>query len=142
MAEKLFEITNALALFSWLFLIIFPYKEWSRKLLFNLVVIGLALLYLVLITQYFDVDTFESFGDLNSLSAMFSEPMSVVIGWTHYLAFDLLAGLYITKDAEKYAINRFLLIPCQLLTFMMGPVGVFLYFLLRASITKKLIHPF
>lgn len=140
--DRIFEIVNSIALASWIILILFPYKNWSKSILFAIIIAGLALLYGGLAFTHFSTDTFESFGELSQLAQLNSEPMNVVIGWIHYLAFDLLAGLYITKNAEQIGINRYLLIPCQLLTFMMGPLGVLLYLILRFALSKKWFHHF
>lgn len=142
MHEQLFQVVNTVALLSWVFLIIFPYKIWSRKVLLFSVIIGLAALYLLLAIQHFDSSTFSNFNSLSGISSLFSDPINVLIGWIHYLAFDLLAGLYITKKAEQSGINRFLILPSLLFTFMMGPVGLLLFIVTRWIRSKKLIHQF
>jgi hypothetical protein len=60
-----------------------------------------------------------------------------VAGWVHYLAFDLMTGLFIKRNALKHGISHWLLIPCLFLTFMFGPIGLLLYFLIRLIITKQ-----
>ncbi|KPM49149.1 ABA4-like family protein [Jiulongibacter sediminis] len=138
--DQIFQLVNTIALLSWIILLLFPFKEWSKKLLLGIIISGFALLYGFLAFTHFSVDTFESFGELSQLAQLNADPMNVVIGWIHYLAFDLLAGLYITKNAEELGLNRYLLIPCQLFTFIMGPLGVLLYLILRFAYTKKWLH--
>ena len=142
MADTIFQVTNAVALLSWVLLILFPYKFWSKKLLFTLVVMGFALVYLFLAAKAFNADTFQSFNTLEGVMGLFTNPLAVVIGWVHYLAFDLMVGMYIAKDAEKHMINRFVIIPCFLFTFMLGPVGLLLYYLIRSAHTKALVQAF
>ena len=70
---------------------------------------------------------------------LFKDPKAVLAGWIHYLAFDLFVGLWITQDAIKIGLNRWLLIPVQILTFMFGPVGFGMYWFIRRFKTKAII---
>ena len=139
---SLFSTVNTIALISWIVLLIFPFSQLVKKLLLGLVVIGFALLYAFLITQTFDADAMESFGSLSGIASMFQNETALLAGWVHYLAFDLMVGLYITHNAEKYGINRFVLIPCLFFTFMLGPIGLLLYFIIRIAYTKRYFHTY
>ena len=54
-------------------------------------------------------------------------------GWVHYLAFDLFIGAWQVRDARVQGISHLLVIPCLQLTFLFGPAGLLLYFLIRAA---------
>ncbi len=54
-------------------------------------------------------------------------------GWTHYLALDLFAGLWIAEDSDARRINRFVQAPVLLLTFLAGPAGLFVHLLLTRA---------
>ena len=71
------------------------------------------------------------FSSIDGVRTLFSSDVGMVIGWTHYLVFDLFVGAWEARDAQRRGINHWLLIPCLLLTFMLGPVGVLLYLVLR-----------
>ncbi len=71
---------------------------------------------------------------------LFTNPVAVLIGWIHYLAFDLMVGLYIIYDSRSHEVNRWVLIPCMILTFMAGPMGLLLYMVFRVVKTRKLLH--
>ena len=68
--------------------------------------------------------------------SLFTNPALVTAGWVHYLAFDLMTGIWIKRNSLKYGIPHLLVIPCLLLTFMLGPVGLLLYLLIRSLKTK------
>jgi len=76
-----------------------------------------------------------SFTSIEGIRALFSSDVGIVIGWAHYLVFDLFVGAWEARDAQRRGFNHWLLIPCLLLTFMAGPVGLVLYFVLRV-VTK------
>ncbi len=77
---------------------------------------------------------------MRQVSQLFENPVVLLAGWIHYLAFDLWVGCWELTNAQKLGINHFLVIPCLFLTFMFGPIGLLLYFIIRAMVTKKLSH--
>ena len=58
-------------------------------------------------------------------------------GWTHYLAFDLFVGCWIAQDADRRGIGRIGQAPVLALTFVAGPAGLLLHYLLRLLIRGK-----
>ena len=73
---------------------------------------------------------------------LFTDPYLVTVGWIHYLAFDLFVGCWEVNDSRKQGISHWFVIPCLLLTFLLGPTGLVLYFLIRTIKTRgALIYP-
>jgi hypothetical protein len=70
---------------------------------------------------------------------LFQSPYVALAGWIHYLAFDLFLGAWQVRDANRRDINHLWLVPCLVLTFLAGPVGLLLYFCIRWWIAKTLI---
>jgi hypothetical protein len=52
-------------------------------------------------------------------------------GWIHYLAFDLLVGIWEVRDSHERGVPHWLVIPCLFFTFMLGPIGFLLYCAVR-----------
>lgn len=77
-----------------------------------------------------------SFTSIEGVRALFSTDVSILIGWTHYLVFDLFVGAWEARDARSRNVSHWLLIPCLLLTFMAGPIGLLLYLILRKATGK------
>ena len=73
------------------------------------------------------------FGSLAQVKALFTQDRAVLAGWVHYLAFDLFVGCWIVLDAHERHITHWLIVPCLGLTFMFGPVGLLLYFVVRTA---------
>lgn len=73
------------------------------------------------------------FNSIAQVRAIFASDIGVLTGWVHYLVFDLFVGAWEARDARRRGVNHWLLIPCLLLTFMAGPIGLLLYFGLRAA---------
>jgi hypothetical protein len=136
--DSVFQICSTIAMAGWLVLfIISPLWSSFDKFLIGIIITLFSIVYAWLIFQVFTPGDFEKFGSLNGVMELFTNKTAVTAGWVHYLAFDLLTGIWIKKNAQKYNIHHLILIPCLILTFMLGPVGLLLYLLVRSIKTKQ-----
>ena len=136
--DSIFQTCSTIAIAGWLvLLIISPFWSSFDKFLIGIIITLFTFVYAWLIFQIFAPGDFEKFGSLNGVMDLFTNKTAVTAGWVHYLAFDLLTGIWIKKNALKYNIHHLILIPCLLLTFMLGPIGLLLYLLVRAIKTKQ-----
>jgi hypothetical protein len=134
--DQVFQICSNLALAGWLILVLLPGWYSADKFIIGIIIMLFALTYAWLLFANFNVSDMGKFGSLQGVMELFQNPTVVTAGWIHYLAFDLLAGLFIRTNARKHGISHWLVIPCLLLTFMFGPVGILLYVLIRWTVTK------
>jgi hypothetical protein len=74
------------------------------------------------------------FGSLEQVARLFEDRWLLLAGWVHYLAFDLFVGAWELRDAQRLAIPHLAVLPCLVLTFFLGPVGLLVYFLVRATL--------
>ena len=65
------------------------------------------------------------------LRALFMSDGGIVLGWTHYLAFDLFVGLWIARDADAKGFSRIVQLPILFATLMAGPIGLLLWLIIR-----------
>jgi Domain of unknown function (DUF4281) len=72
-----------------------------------------------------------SFSSLGGITALFSQPANVMLGWTHYLAFDLFIGSWIAEDAGRAGVPHYAVIPILIATLVIGPVGLLIWFGVR-----------
>ena len=136
--DSIFQTCNTIAMVGWVvLLIISPFWSGFDKFLIGIIITLFAIVYAWLIFQVFTPGDFEKFSSLNGVMELFTNKTAVTAGWVHYLAFDLLTGIWIKKNAQKYNIHHLILIPCLLLTFMLGPIGLLLYLLVRSVKTKQ-----
>ena len=135
-AEQIFSIANLLAMISWIVLAIAPRWKWTNKIILSgAIPLLLAVAYFVLIVLFFG-SAEGSFGSLSGVMKLFTNEWAVLAGWIHYLAFDLFVGSWEVKDAQENGISHWLVIPCLFLTFMLGPIGLLLYNILRFFLAK------
>lgn len=135
--EAIFKLSNSVALFTWIALIIFPFQKWLHRIIIGIIVTAFCMLYASIVLPGLGSSDMSSFGSLGGVMQLFTNDKAVLAGWIHYLAFDLMTGLYIVNNAMKYGISRFVLLPCLFFTFMLGPIGLLLYFAVRAVSTKR-----
>lgn len=135
--ELIFSIANGTAFICWILLFILYQKRWVYRVLFSFVFTAMAAVYLVFILKGIGGDAPGGFDSLDNVKLLFSNDETVLAGWVHYLVFDLFVGMWICHDADKRGINRWVLLPCLLLTFMLGPTGLLLYFIIRVIYLKK-----
>ena len=140
-AETIFAIASTWILPGWLLLLFAPSWKYTGKIVFYLFIGILAIAYTWLLLS--DISSFdpEAGSTLANISKAFADPRVALLGWIHYLAFDMLAGLVITLDARRVGINRFLMAIPLFLTLMAGPFGLLVYVLIRYYYTRNLSVP-
>jgi hypothetical protein len=137
-AETVFRVCNLLASVSWLLLIILGWKRWVSGLITGVIVpLVLAVVYLALILSHWSEGQ-GSFNTLSGVAALFKNQWLLLAGWVHYLAFDLFIGNWQVRDALRQKIPHWAVIPCLVLTFLFGPIGLLLYFVLRGVLRRRL----
>ena len=136
MLEMIYSGCSTLAMLGWLALALAPLNRAYSISFARGVALILAVAYL---TQLFTItqDTGGDFFTLAGVSALFAAPGNVMLGWTHYLAFDLFIGSWEVEDSRERGISHWLVIPCLGLTFMFGPIGLLAYFIIRTFYRAK-----
>lgn len=133
-----FQLASLVALFAWLILALGLVVKPGAAHRVLLLVGGrfapmlLCAVYLGLLVTYWGSAPGGSFGSLEGVERLFSSRGKLLGGWLHYLAFDLFIGRWMIDDILISKRSRWPLLPCLPLTFMYGPVGLLLYFSLRA----------
>lgn len=136
-AAQIFSIVNLLAMLAWLLIMVLPRWKYTRfAVLSGTIPLLLSVAYLILIVVFFG-SAEGGFGSLADVMKLFTNEWVVLAGWIHYLAFDLFVGSWEVKDAQINGISHWLVIPCLILTFMLGPVGFLLYNIIRLFALKK-----
>jgi Domain of unknown function (DUF4281) len=129
--ETIYSLCSAIAMAGWIALAFAPFAR-------NRVVGGARLVSAVLCVAYIvqmatiTEDTGGSFSTLKGVTALFTSPGNVMMGWTHYLAFDLFVGSWEIEDAGREGIAHWAMLPILFLTLMLGPVGLLTYFCVRS----------
>ena len=143
-----FSLINLVAITGWLILWFAPRTPLFQSLI---VYLGAGLLCLIYVIS------FAAFGlglappggpgsdaafryDLAGIRDLFATDAGVVIGWTHYLAFDLFVGNWIARDADQKGFGRVVQFPILVATLFAGPVGLLIWLVVRERRARQM-HP-
>lgn len=138
----LFSLTNIVAFAGWAMLAFLPRRPIFMAIILFFGVGMLCLVYAAMFVALFGglVDPIRVEGaplpdlmnyNIPGLRALFMSDGGIVLGWTHYLAFDLFVGQWIARDADNKGFSRILQIPILFVTLMTGPIGLLLWLLVR-----------
>ncbi|WP_422861327.1 ABA4-like family protein [Flagellimonas sp. W118] len=135
---EIFSIANSIAMPMWLLMIILPKWKVTRFLIDHKVIpLLLSLIYAFYMILHIQTGGGLDFGSLSSVMALFTVENAVMAGWVHYLAFDLLIGMWMLNENQKLGIHQLLMAPCLFATFMLGPVGFLLFMIIRTHKSSK-----
>ncbi len=128
----------------WFILIFFPQSNICRYFvtsIFPYLVLGSVYTYLLFLLYKFDynfLDNFKLYLGIIELNDLFSDNFFLITFWTHFLAINLFCGSWIVKDSQKLLINKFLVIIPLLITYFIGVLGIFLYWIIRIFYSKRI----
>lgn len=135
--ETIFLACNYGVLPAWLLLIVLPRWKLTQSIVHAgaLPVVFGALYVLALGTA--DTPEGGGFGSLSEVMLLFTSPGATLGGWIHYIVFDLFVGAWIVRDAQRNEIRHAFVIPCLVLTLMVGPSGLLAYVILRFALRRR-----
>jgi hypothetical protein len=134
-AETLFGLANLAVMPGWMLLTFAPRWRWTQRYTAFAVPLLLGTLYAWLFLRH-SPGAEGGFSSLAEVAKLFERPELLLAGWVHYLVFDLFIGSWEVRDAGRHGLPHLLVIPCLVLTFLLGPVGLLLYLILRVTLRK------
>ena len=127
----IFVFVHVVALTGWALLLLAPRGPRIASYVLYLCVGLLCLAYTVMFASRLQAIVTGDFISIDGLKALFATDAGIVIGWTHYLAFDLFIGQWIAKDADHKGFSRLAQVPTLLLTLLAGPIGLLVWLIIR-----------
>tara|TARA_B100000787_G_C15904997_1_gene170037 strand:- start:18 stop:491 length:474 start_codon:yes stop_codon:yes gene_type:complete len=128
----------------WFVLIFFPQSQISRVFItsiFPLLVLSLAytyLLYIVYLDGYDLLQNFKLYLGFAEILYLFENQSFLILFWVHFLAINLFCGSWIVKDSQMFGINKFLVSLPLIITYLIGPIGLTIYWLIRIFYAKRI----
>jgi len=133
--QTAFTVINLAAVPAWLMLLFAPRWQLTRTLVHGGIYPTIyCTIYAVFLFNHLFLGAASadaSFTSLDGVMGLFDHPNGILLGWTHYLAFDLFVGAWIGRDALRRGISHWLAAPAMLLTFLLGPFGLLVYMAIR-----------
>jgi len=128
-----FSISGMITAPMWALMIFLPKWKVTQVLIkFKVIPLILSLIYGFYIIQAIQIGGMMDFGSLSSVMTLLTEENAALAGWIHYLAFDLLVGMWIVNQNKTLQIHQVIIAPCLFATFMFGPIGFLLFMIIKA----------
>jgi hypothetical protein len=142
--EILYFWVNLGVLPFWLVLIFFPQSNLSKYFVtsvFPIILLGgtyIFVLYKSYLNSYDFVSNFELYLSISNLSILFSNELFLMLFWIHFISINLFVGGWIVRDSQKFSINKILVGIPLIVTYLIGPLGIFFYWLIRIFFAKSI----
>ena len=142
--ETLYMWINLGVLPFWFILIVFPQSHLSRIFVtsifpfFILSGVYIFILYKSYLIGYDFDGNFSLYLGLSELSRLFEDHLYIMVFWTHFIAINLFIGGWIVKDSQKFAMNKVLMAVPLIVTYLIGPLGLILYWIIRIFYAKRI----
>ena len=134
MLELMFKAAHLVAMVGWLCLFFSPIRLAALIYGARLVALALAAAYtLAFFASASAASVLVRDYSLAGVGSFFADPTLRLVGWVHYLAFDLWVGSWEAEEAHRIGLPYSLLLPSLVLTFLVGPVGLLAFMLVRAA---------
>ena len=142
--EMLYLWVNCGVLPFWFILIFFPQSHICKYFvtsIFPITLLGGAYIFM-LYQSYIDTYNFDKnfmlYLGIAELSGLFSDTTFLMMFWIHFVAINLFVGGWISKDSQKFGVNRYLLGIPLIITYLIGPLGLFIYWFIRLFYAKRI----
>ena len=142
--EMLYYWVNLGVLPLWLILIFFPNSNLSRYFvtsIFPILILSgsyVFILYKSYLNSYDFVNNFSLYLGIDRLSDLFTDRSYLMMFWIHFISINLFTGGWIVRDSQKLSINKILVSIPLVITYLIGPIGLFFYWLIRIFYTKSI----
>ena len=142
--EILYFWVNLGVLPFWLILIFFPSSNINKFFVTSILPILLLsgayifALYKSYLNTYDFISNFELYLSISNLSNLFSNNLFLILFWIHFVSINLFVGGWMVRDSQKLNINKILVAFPLTITYLIGPLGVFIYWLIRIFYAKSI----
>ena len=127
----LFRICNVAVLPAWVLLALAPGRALTHRVVHAAwLFLALAAVYGVLLAGMAGPEG-AGFATLDGVATLLGSRHGALVGWIHYLVFDLFVGAWEVRDARRHGVHHGFVVPCLALTLMLGPLGLASYLALR-----------
>ena len=142
--EMLYIWINIGVLPFWFLIIFFPQSNLCKFFatsifpIFLLSGTYLFILYKAYLGSFNFTENFNLYLGLNFASDLFTENYFLLMFWTHFVSINLFIGGWILRDAQKFSINKIILAFPLITTYLIGPIGILIYWVIRIFYAKRL----
>jgi len=142
--EKIYLWLNFGVLPFWLILLFFPQSKICKIFITSIFpIIIFSLIYAYLIYEIFN-DGYDFLGNFSlylsfaNLLHLFENSNFLILFWIHFLAINLFCGGWMVNDYQKFNMPKALIFFPLIITYFVGPLGIFIYWIFKIFYAKKI----
>ena len=128
----------------WFVLVVFPKSQICKAFtasIFPIFILSLFytyLLYIAYVDGYDFLQNFKIYLGLSEISNLFKNQFFLILFWVHFLAMNLFCGGWIVNDSQMFGMNKFLVSIPLIITYLIGPIGIVIYWIIRIFYAKRI----
>jgi len=128
----------------WFILIFFPKSRICKIFttsIFPIIIFSLIYSYLIYTIFTDDYDFLKNFSlylSFANLLNLFENSYFLILFWIHFLALNLFCGAWMVNDYQKFNMPKALIFFPLLITYFVGPLGIFFYWIFKIFYAKKI----
>ena len=129
----------------WLMLLFFPQTKICKIFVTSvfpfliLAAIDLYLIFEIFKKGFNFFDVFNLYLGMEELINLLVDSNYTILFWIHFLAINLFCGSWMSRDASRLQISKYLSFFPLIITYFIGPLGIFVYWIIRIFYAKKII---
>ena len=142
--EILYYWVNLGVLPFWLILIFFPQSNICKYFvtsIFPIIVLSGAYIFMIYksyLNSYNFENNFNLYFGIENISELFANETFLIMFWIHFISINLFTGSWIVKDSQKFMMNKIILFFPLIITYLIGPLGLLVYWLIRIFHAKNI----
>tara|TARA_Y100000992_G_scaffold286124_1_gene237696 strand:- start:1563 stop:2036 length:474 start_codon:yes stop_codon:yes gene_type:complete len=142
--EMLYYWVNLGVLPFWLILIFFPNSNLSKYFvtsIFPILILSgsyIFILYKSYLNSYDFINNFSLYLSIDHTLDLFNSKLYLMMFWVHFISINLFTGGWVVKDSQKLSINKILIAIPLIIIYLIGPIGLLFYWLIRIFYAKNI----
>ena len=142
--EMLYFWVNLGVLPFWFLIIFFPQSQLCKYLatsIFPIFLLSTAYIFVIYksyLNSYDFLGNFNLYLGMDFVANLFDSKLYLLLFWIHFVSINLFVGGWILKDSQKFFINKFLIALPLIITYLIGPIGLFFYWIIGIFYAKRL----
>ena len=142
--EMLYFWVNLGVLPFWFLIIFFPQSQLCKYFatsIFPIFLLSIAygfILYKSYLNSYDFLGNFNLYLGIENVTYLFENNLFLLLFWVHFVSINLFVGGWVVKDSQKFLINKFLIALPLIVIYLIGPIGLFVYWIIRIFYAKRL----
>ena len=128
----------------WFVLVVFPKSHICKVFItsiFPIFILSLFYTYLLSVAKiegYDFLQNFKLYLGFSEINNLFENKLFLILFWVHFLAMNLFCGGWIVNDSQMFGMNKFLVSFPLIITYLIGPIGIFIYWIIRIFYAKRI----